>query len=88
MWENLELFLSKKNLFYVLKTLEIGPKSLGSISKATGIRFEHVSKYIKELIEHDYVINLTPNIKKGKVFGISHSGKRILDEIKNKELID
>ena len=88
MWNDLELFLSKKNLFYVLKALENEPKGLSSISKMTGIRFEHVSKYVKELIEHDYVINLTPNIKKGKVFGISQSGKRILDEIKNKKLID
>ncbi|MFX1296777.1 MAG: hypothetical protein ACFFD2_18215 [Promethearchaeota archaeon] len=45
------IILIKKNLYYVLNTLEEGPKSLNAISQETGIRFEHVIKYIKELIQ-------------------------------------
>jgi len=85
-WKELEVFLSKKNLYHVLKAIETEPKTLSMISQKTGIRFEHVSKYIKELIELGHVINLTPNIKKGKIFGISEPGRNILYEVLRKNL--
>lgn len=87
-WKNLEIFLSKKNLFFVLKAIEEQPKSLTNISKITGIRFEHVSKYIKELVNFGYVTNLTPGITKGKVFGISETGTTMLNEIKNRKVFE
>lgn len=87
-WKELQIFLSKKALYLVLKALEKQPTSLANISSITGIRFEHVSKYVKELINHGYVVNLTPDITKGKIFSISEAGLTILSEIKNRNLIE
>ena len=87
-WKDLEIFLAKRNLYNVLKAIEVEPKSLTRISKETGIRFEHVSRYVKELVELGYITNLTPGITKGKVFEASEPGMAILGEIKNKKLFE
>jgi len=86
-WKDLEIFLSKKALYDVLKAIETQPTSLLNISSITGIRFEHASKYVKELINLGHVINLTPGITKGKIFGIIEAGSNILNEIKTRNLI-
>jgi len=87
-WKDIQIFLAKKNLFNVLKSIESEPCSLTKISKITGIRFEHVSKHVKELMNLGYVLNLTPDISKGKIFGISESGSSILKEIRERKLLD
>ena len=87
-WKDLEIFLSKKSLYPVLRAIEEQPASLTAISKITGIRFEHVSKYVKELIGLGYIDNLTPGITKGKIFGVSEAGSNILNEIKRRKLFE
>ncbi|HME54411.1 MAG TPA: hypothetical protein VKM55_19450 [Candidatus Lokiarchaeia archaeon] len=87
-WKDLEIFLSRKNLYSVLLAIEEQPTSLTNISKTTGIRFEHVSKYMKELVNFGYAENLTPDITKGKIFGVSEAGSNVLSEIKKRKLVE
>ena len=87
-WTEIEKFLSRESLYRVIDAIDEEPKNIAKIANLTGIRLEHVSKYVKELVNMGYVINLTPNARKNKIFGLNESGSRILKEIKERKLLE
>lgn len=51
------------------------------MAKETGISLSHVSNTLAELLENDLVVCLTPKLKKGRLYELTTSGKKILKDL-------
>ncbi len=84
-WEEIASIIAKKKKREVLFALEHGSKTQKMISSATGLRAEHVSRHIKDLIEQGLIIDLTPNVIRMKIYQLTEDGQRIIDKIRELE---
>ena len=73
---------SSKNRYKVLKSLEKGIKIPSEISKETEIRLNHVSALLTDLKEHDFVICLNEDYKKGRMYTLTETGKTVISILK------
>ena len=51
------------------------------MSKETDIPISHISNTLAELLEKDLVVCLTPKLKKGRLYELTASGKKILKNL-------
>jgi predicted transcriptional regulator len=66
----------------ILLSLSERPKSPKEISEETKLHLSHVSLTIYDLIKKGLVKCLTPNLKKGKLFSLTTTGKEIAGLLK------
>jgi predicted transcriptional regulator len=60
------------------------PKSPKEISEETKLYLSHVSLTIYDLVKKGLVECLTPNLKKGKIFSLTTTGKEIAELLKTR----
>jgi DNA-binding transcriptional regulator GbsR (MarR family) len=58
-----------------------GPRTPSQLAIATGIHRNHVSQSLKELEEVKVVYCLTPELRKGRLFGLTELGKEIANRL-------
>ncbi len=73
---------SSKNRYKVLKSLETGVKLPSEISSETEIRLNHVSALLTDLKEHEYVVCLNEDYKKGRMYTLTENGKTVINILK------
>lgn len=68
----------RKTILVGLKRKPATPKELSGIAD---LPMSHVSKALKELMSYGLVVCLTPRLRKGRVFGLTPTGKQIAQQI-------
>ena len=80
-WKNYGHVLSsnyRKRIMLLLITKPLTPKE---ITLKSELHFSHVSSTLKDLSCRGIVINLTPNLRKGKIYGLTSEGKEVVEKI-------
>ncbi len=65
----------------VVGSMASGPKTPKQISAATGLRLNHVSSTLKELVNVRAVMCLTPDLRKGRLYQLTRLGQQILHKL-------
>lgn len=84
-WKDYGQVVASKHKKGVMLALQNRPMTPTEISKEIGINVAHVSRALRELIEKQAVICLTPERKKGRVYSLTEKGIRILELLRGKE---
>lgn len=77
-WEKIGYVLAstyRRKIIFALKDEPLTPKQLSQIS---GIGIGHVSNILKELSNHDLVECLNPKMRKGRLYGVTSEGQKVL----------
>ena len=83
-WDDVSFVLrsvQRKKIILVLET----PLTPTYIAKKTGISLSNVGTKVGDLKKKGIVKCLTPNVRKGKIYGLTRDGKEILEKIKKME---
>ena len=80
-WEKLGFVLAGKYRSHVVEVLKEGPRTPKKISQQTGLYLSHVSKTLKELVNAGLVECLTPNLRRGRIYGLTSIGTEIAEQI-------
>lgn len=80
-WDHIGQIIAGKKRFQVLIRLSEGQCTPKQLSEELGLRMSNISTALKELVSYNCVKNLTPDNKKGKIFGITPYGKKTLKKI-------
>lgn len=67
-----------------MKAIGIGYKNPTEIAHDSDIRPNHISKVLKELKEHDLAVCINENVRKGRLYKLTATGREILEEMKLK----
>ncbi len=62
----------------ILKSLLEKPKIPTALQKEINIKLSHISRALKELMDDNLIICLTPQLRKNKFYSITKLGKSIL----------
>lgn len=65
----------------VIESLEEKPQTPKDLSNKTDYYLSHVSKTLKELVEHEMAECLTPDRKKGRLYRLTEKGEKIYQEL-------
>ena len=77
MWEILS-FMQGRVRRNALEALEKGPRTPSSIAQSTGEYLTHVSRALKEMVDHGLVECMTPEQSKNRIYQISDIGREVL----------
>ncbi len=80
-WGRLGFVLGSSHRKALVRTLVERPKTPKEISLRTGIAISHVSNTLRELEAEKIVICLTPELRKGRLFGLTEIGKQLAARI-------
>ena len=80
-WKKYGYVLSSTYRQKIVLSLKKGPKTPKQISIESRLRLSHVSSTLKDLSNSDIVKCLTPDLKKGKIYGLTEDGKEIAEKI-------
>lgn len=81
-WRKYGYVLSSTYRQKIVLCLKDGPKTPKQISLESRLHLSHVSSTLKDLGNKDIVKCLTPDLRKGKIYGLTDDGKEIADKIK------
>ncbi len=65
----------------IVASLAASPKMPSQIARETGLFKTHVSTVLKELVVEKIIECLTPNLRRGKLYGLTAQGKSIASEL-------
>lgn len=65
----------------VLKSLKDDAKIPKEIAEDSGILPNHISNVLRQLKEKDIVECLNPEVRKGRLYRLSETGLKVLDEL-------
>jgi predicted transcriptional regulator len=65
----------------VVASMVEGPRTPSQLSKEIGVHRNHVSLSLKELTEVGVVECLTPELRKGRLFGLTKLGREISSKL-------
>lgn len=65
----------------VMKSLDGDVKIPTVIAKDSGIRPNHISKVLVELKEHGLVECINPEVRKGRLYRLTHKGEKINEHL-------
>lgn len=86
-WEEIGYVVSSTYRIEVLQRLADSPAPPSTIAEDAGCALSHVSRALRELREHGLVDLLVPESrKKGRIYGITDSGREIWETIKTQNL--
>ena len=69
----------------VMKSLDGDVKIPTVIAKDSEIRPNHISKVLAELKAHELVECINPEVRKGRLYRLTDTGKEVLESINEKE---
>ena len=84
-WDKIGYVLAGKYRIQVLLSLNERPMTPKDISRRTNLYLSHVSLTIKELTKSGLVECLTPNLRRGRIYGLTEMGKSIATEVNERE---
>jgi predicted transcriptional regulator len=76
-WQNYGQVVASKYRRGIVLVLHNRPMTPTEISKEMGVNIAHISRSLRELVEKQVVICLTPNRKKGRVYSLTEKGIEI-----------
>jgi predicted transcriptional regulator len=59
-----------------------GPKTPKQIAKKLKLHLSHVGNVLKNLSENGIAICLTPDLRKGRIYGLTREGEEIANKLK------
>lgn len=65
----------------IIKYIDYNLRTPREISDALNIRTNHISNLLADLREHDLVVCITPNVRKGRLYKLTDNGNRVLKYI-------
>ena len=81
MWEDVGYVMASKYRETILKKLSKKNYMPSILAKETNLRLSHISRALKELKIKNLIVCLNNKSKKGKIYSLTDSGKRILELI-------
>jgi predicted transcriptional regulator len=80
-WNNYGFVLASEYRKVVIKALAEKPKTPKQIADETKYNLSHVSRSIRQLEDRGLIKCLTPNRRKGKLYGLTDNGVRIFNQL-------
>ena len=80
-WNNYGYVLASRYRKIVLTALAQGPKTPTQIANESGCNVSHVSRSLHEIEKRGLVKCLSPDRRKGKIYGITNKGSKIVDKL-------
>lgn len=77
-WDLIGYIKASKYRYQIMSALNAKHKTPKEITEELNYYISHVSAILRELVEKELVICLTPKRRKGKLFTLSEEGKKIL----------
>jgi predicted transcriptional regulator len=77
-WEDVGFIKSSKYRIQIMKLLESNTMTPTEISTHLKTHFSQVTKNLLELEKRDLVKCLTPSLRKGRLYGITEKGKKVV----------
>ena len=65
----------------IVTALAASPKTPSQIAKETGLFKTHISTVLKDLVTEKIIACKTPDLRRGKIYGLTHDGNEIAVEI-------
>jgi len=85
LWEQVSFVMSSKYRKAVLEAIE-NPITPTQLKKKLNIDKAHISRALDSLVKSKLAICLTPNAKKFKLYKISESGNKVLQQLNKLEI--
>ena len=80
-WKKYGYVLSSTYRQKIVLSLKGGPKTPKQISLESRLHLSHVSSSLKDLGNNSIVKCLTPDLRKGKVYGLTKDGTEIAEKV-------
>lgn len=80
-WKKYGYVLSSTYRQRTVLSLKDGPKTPKQISLQSKLHLSHVSSTLKDLVSNGIVKCLTPDLRKGKIYGLTKDGNEIAEKI-------
>lgn len=84
-WNKYGFVNASKYRTRIVKALAHTPKTPSQIATETKLFKTHTSTVLKELVNEKIIECLTPNLRRGKVYGLTNIGKTIVSKMQGKE---
>lgn len=81
-WNKLGFVLASKYRKDIVLRLKERPKTPKELAKETSLQLSNVSSTLKDLRNENIVECLTPKQVKGKLYGLTNDGKRLINKLK------
>jgi len=81
MWEDVGYVMASKYRETIIKKLSKKNYMPSILAKETNLRLSHISRALKELKIKNLIVCLNKESKKGKIYSLTDSGKRLLELI-------
>lgn len=82
-WNLVGFVKASKYIKKVLLALEEGNKTPKEIKNELGFYLSHISQTLKDLMEKNLIVCLTPMLSKGRIYALTELGYEVVKEIKN-----
>lgn len=88
-WETVGFVISSQYRIAVLRRLAEGPATPSRIADETGFAISHVSRALHSLRDRDLVdLLVSEDRKKGRIYGITDSGRQTWERILAEDLVE
>lgn len=80
-WEDVGVIKASPRRLQIMKSLVMQAMTPKELSQQLGVHMSQVTRSLKELEERDLVRCLTPQLRKGKLYGITIKGNQIMNKL-------
>ena len=80
-WNKYGFVQASKYRVKIVTALTGSPKTPSQIAKETGLFKTHISTVLKDLVTEKIITCMTPDLRRGKIFGLTHEGNEIAAEL-------
>lgn len=81
-WEDLGTIIASSRRRQILELLAIRAMTPKEISQQLNIHLSQVTRNLRFLEKRDLVLCLAPELRKGRLYGITEKGKSVMDKLK------
>lgn len=85
-WNKYGRVVASRHRKSVVETLSKGNRTPKEIAIAAKIPLSHVSNLLSYLTDEDLVVCLTPELKRGRIYSLTQTGKDIALALENQHL--
>ncbi|OIO21395.1 hypothetical protein AUJ17_02805 [Candidatus Micrarchaeota archaeon CG1_02_47_40] len=83
-WNHYGFVKASKYRSKIVEALAAAPKTPSQIANEIKLFKTHTSTVLKELVNEKIVECLTPNLRRGKIFGLTANGKAVASQMQGK----
>jgi predicted transcriptional regulator len=80
-WNKYGFVQASKYRVKIVVALTSSPKTPSQIAKETGLFKTHISTVLKDLVTEKIIACKTPDLRRGKIYGLTPEGNEIAAEI-------